>query len=427
MDFRSKNQPMKRFLRHSGLTGAVLGLSIAVSPASHAQESLAGVGAASGISSSMSGFSNSATMEAGRRARGSAAGFGSRGSMDMGDEFGSGGSGGGMPSPEMGGMGGMGGSGGFGGAAAAPAPPKPRTYGLQKGDALLGELLAGQRAMPKIPSPVGRSRSPRAQAELSRRLRAMTAAQRKKFVMQKYDIRPRNWLAHYLKADRYKMTSGLWGFLTTRTSRFYYRPWSAAMLKADPNHVIGFRTWQDAMLAGYRPDPVSRPEPAPQLVQMASYTKGPGMQRYIEFVYAGQVSPTVFTRNYQYVTQVATVLQNYKRRYPSTPSYTGETVEKVLLASMGEGAVPTSIGGPPPPPPSLNGGMSGEFSSGSSGSGSGMMMSGSGSSSGSSSMMSSGSSEPPGSGKREESFNNFSSRAGSLANVPANSSGPPTN
>ncbi len=247
--------------------------------------------------------------------------------------------------------------------------------------------------MPKIPSPIGKSRSSRGQAELSKKIKNMTEAQRKKLVMQKYDIRPKNWLAHYLKEDRYKISSGLWNFMTTRTSRFYYRPWSAAMLKADPNHVIGFRTWHDAMLAGYRPDPISRPEPATQLVQMASYTKGEGMMRYIEFVYAGQVSPPVFARNYQYVTQVAGILQNYKRRYPGTPPMLGDTINKVLLAAMGEGSVPSTVGGPPAPPPSLNGGMgmngmsgmSSEFGSSSGMSGSSSSSSGSSSSSSSSS------------------------------------------
>lgn len=407
--------PMKPFFMKLLLPGAALGILGLVSSGLNAQESLGGIGVASGISSSMSGMSSSATMEAGRRARGSVSGMGSGSGMEMGD-------------PEMGGMSGSGMPGGTGpgGAPVVIAPPKPRVYGLQRGSALLGELLAGQRAMPKIPSPIGKSRSPRGQADLSKRVKNMTPAQRKRLVLQKYDIRPKNWLAHYLKEDRYKISSGLWNFLTTRTSRFYYRPWSAAMLKADPNHVIGFRTWHDAMMAGYRPDPISRPEPAPQLVQMASYTKGAGLQRYIEFVYAGQVSPTVFTRNYQYVTQVAGILRDYKRRYPGTPSMMDDTIDKVLLASMGEGRVPASVGGPPAPPPGLNNGMSGEFSSefGSpAGSSSMSGMSGMGSGSSSSSMspgMSSSSSD-----RRTEDFDKFSNRAGSLANVPANSGSRP--
>ena len=379
----------------------LLSLMTALSGTVQSQESLGGLGAASGISASMSGMSSSGALSAGSNMRNSANGMGSGSEMEMAD-------------PSLNGMGGSGGASG-GLAPATIAPPKPRVYGVQRGSALLGELMAGQRKMPKIPSPIGKSRSSRAQAELSKRIKNMNDAQRKKLVMQKYDIRPKNWLAHYLKEDRYKITSGLWGFMTTRTSRFYYRPWSVAMLKADPNHVIGFRTWHDAMLAGYRPDPGSLPEPARQLLQMASYSKGEGMLRYIEFVYAGQVSPAVFDRNYQYVAKVAGALNDYKRRYPSTPSMLDDTVNKVILASLGQGRVPTSVGGPPAPPPNLNGGMNGQFSTPGSSSSFG---SGSMSSSGSSSSSSSSSS---GSGNREDSFNGFSNRAGSLANVPANS------
>ena len=373
MNIRAMKQFFAKRIVSVLVPGAALGFLSLAAGSLQAQESMAGVGAASGISASMSGMSSSGTMEAGRRARSSAEGFGSGGS-EMGE-------------------GGSSSAGGPGGAAAVVAPPKPRLLGAQRGNALLGELLAGQRSMPKIPSPIGKSRSSRGQAELSKKIKNMTEAQRKKLVMQKYDIRPKNWLAHYLKEDRYKISSGLWNFMTTRTSRFYYRPWSAAMLKADPNHVIGFRTWHDAMLAGYRPDPISRPEPATQLVQMASYTQGEGMMRYIEFVYAGQVSPPVFARNYQYVTQVAGILQNYKRRYPGTPPMLGDTINKVLLAAMGEGSVPSTVGGPPAPPPSLNGGMgmngmsgmSSEFGSSSGMSGSSSSSSGSSSSSSSSS------------------------------------------
>lgn len=354
-------------------------LSVAVMGPSRmgmAQESLAGMSAASGISSSMSGMSNSGAMTAGSRMRGSMSGMGD----GMSGEFGE------MPSPSMGGMGpGM----------APPRPMQPRLFGTQRGVTYLNELLNARRTMPKIPSPIGRSRSSRGQAALSRRLKNMTSAQRQRLVMSKYDIRPRNWLAHYLKTDRYKIASGLWSYMTTRTSRFYYRPWAPAMLKADPNHVIGFRTWHDALLAGYRPDPVSRPEPAPQIVDMARYTKGTALQRYIEFVYAGQVSPSVFTRNYSYVKRVAGILQRYRHTRPLV----GETIEKVILASLGEGTIPNSVGGPPAPPPMLMGGpmsgFGGSFPGGSS----------------------------PGNeeDKRAEQFNNFSNRAGSMANVPANS------
>ena len=57
------------------------------------------------------------------------------------------------------------------------------------------------------------------------------------------------------------------------------------MLKADGNHVVGFRTWQEAMQAGYRPDPVSRPEPGAQIVHLAKLTpQSKALQRFVEFV-----------------------------------------------------------------------------------------------------------------------------------------------
>jgi hypothetical protein len=385
---------------------AAFGLAIVavLSPVStsiaRAQATLGGVSAGSSISSSMSGMSASGSLAAGSNMRRSADGMRAGASSDL------------TESPELFGSGGSGGEGMSGAGAAAPPPPmKPRIYGRTSGSALLSELLAGRRITP-IPSPIGGRRSPSAQANLSRSIKKMTPAQRQRLVMKKYDIRPKNWLVHYLKEDRHKISSGLWSYLTTRTSRFYYRPWSAAMLKADPNHVIGFRTWQDAMLAGYRPDPVSRPEPAPQIADLARYTRSDAFYTYVEFVYAGQVPPTVFKRNYDYLTQVARIVGSHAHTKP----YVTETVDKVILAAMGRGPLPTSVGAPTSVGPPMTPG--GEMGSGS------MMSSGSGS-------MSSGSS-PGGSGsgiaalqagntdRRTDDFNTFSSRAGSLANVPAN-------
>jgi hypothetical protein len=139
------------------------------------------------------------------------------------------------------------------------------------------------------------------------------------------------------------------------------------MLKADPNHVIGFRTWQDAMLAGYRPDPVSRPEPATQIASLASLTRSDALYRYVEFVYAGQIPPTVFALNYKYVQDVARVV----RSHAHTRHLVTETVDQVLLAAMGEGTVPRTVGGPPPAPATVNTGESGSAPPGSEGSSSG--------------------------------------------------------
>ncbi len=355
-----------------------------------AQESLGGMGVASGISSSMSGMSSSGVTTAGQRASG---------------QIGSMGSGGGeFPDPSGSGSPGSGssGSGGATGAAAVPVRIEPRRWNPRfTGQSIISELLGAQQ-MPRIPSPIGQSRSPRGQARLATRIEKMTAQQRKQLVLKKYDIRPRNWLAHYVLEDRYKINSGLWNFVTTRTSRYYYRPWAIAMLKADSNHTIGFRTWQDAMLAGYRPDPVSRPEPGAQIADLASLTRGAALVRYVEFVYAGQITPTVFSLNYKYVKDVAQVVRSHSHTRPLL----GETVDQILLASLGEGSPPRSIGGPPPVPATIAGGEGGSGMSSGGNMGSGNLgMSG----------MQGGSTD-----KRSEEFNTFSSRAGSLANVPAN-------
>lgn len=369
-----------------------LALGITLPDLAQAQESIGGLGVASSMSASMSGMSNSGVLTAGSRASGQARGMGSGSSSDFPDPSGFGGEGG------MGSSSGMGSSGamGSGGAAAVPPPPaQPRLIGPMRGSAIVSELLTGSSSIRPIPSPIGRSRSASGQANLSRRIKNMTPTQRKRLVMQKYDIRPRNWLAHYLKQDRYKMTSGLWGFVTTRTSRYYYRPWAVAMLKADSNHVIGFRTWQDALRAGYRPDPVSRPEPAAQVVELARYTRSEPLNVYVEFLYAGQISPTVFSRDYQYIKQVAGIVQSHKH----TKHLVGSTVEKVILAALGRGPLPTSVGGPvyvPRPQTQFSGSPESSSSIG---------MSGSSSSGGE---------------QRVDNFNNFSNRAGSMANVPAN-------
>lgn len=392
-----KTQMMGRW---SVVTTGLVALG-ALSAVAHAQESLGGLGAASGISASMSGMSSSGTITAGQRASGQAGSFGSS-SGEFPDPSGSG-----SGSPGSPGAGGIG-----GGALAAPVRIEPRRWNPRlTGQSILSELLGGSQ-MPKIPSPIGKSRSPRGQAKLATKINKMTAAQRRRLVLQKYDIRPKNWLAHYVLEDRYKINSGLWGFVTTRTSRFYYRPWAMAMLKADSNHAIGFHTWQDAMLAGYRPDPVSRPEPAAQIANLASFTRGDALSRYVEFVYAGQISPKVFGLNYSYVKQVAQIVRSHDHTRPLL----GETVDQILLASLGEGSVPRSVGGPPPVPAGIAGAEGSGMSSPMTGMNSSM--------SGMSSSMSSSSSGnvPPGGSTdtRGQEFNNFSSRAGGLANVPAN-------
>ena len=377
----------------TGLSSVVIAGVVVASGAAQAQGTLGEVGAASGISSSMSGGGGGA-IAAGQNMRRQINRIDT--GRGMGDEGlpGSGGSGG------SGGAEGSGGSegsmSGEGGAGAAPPPRmEPRRWGPRAtGQAILNELLNARR-MPPIPSPVGRTRTPAGQAALSRRIKGMTAEQRERMVMQKYQTRPKNWLIHYLPEDRHKIRSGIWRYLINRTSRYYYEPWSAAMLKANPNHLVGFRNWQEAMLAGYRPDPVSRPAPAAQIADLASIRRSDTLARYVEFVYAGQVKPDVFNLNYQYIKQVTQIVRSHAHTRPLL----GETIDQVILAALGEGTVPRTVGGPPPAPATVMGGE-GMSSEGSSGSG--------------------GLAGAQGGDRRTEEFQNFSNRAGSMANVPAN-------
>ncbi|MBV9468331.1 MAG: hypothetical protein JOZ57_03740, partial [Abitibacteriaceae bacterium] len=146
--------------------------------------------------------------------------------------------------------------------------------------------------------------------------------------------------------------------------RHYYRPWAAPILEQighSPrglhryNRVIGFASWQDAVLAGYRPDPVSKPEPGSQIAAIARLTRGPHLERYVEYIYSGQVAPATFAANYSYIQRVATTLNGY----PHTRPLVGQTVDKVLAALLGEGQVPRYVGGPPPAPRMAPGQMGG--------------------------------------------------------------------
>ncbi|MBW3635512.1 MAG: hypothetical protein KY445_03470, partial [Armatimonadetes bacterium] len=124
----------------------------------------------------------------------------------------------------------------------------PLASGGRNGSALLNQLTA----VPFRPIPVRQRRTARGRAAYSRRVARMSPTARKKLVLQKYRIPPRGWLAAYLPADRYKFAKS-WKYVSTETDRFYYRPQDMARRGFNANRVIGFRTWQDAMLAGYRP------------------------------------------------------------------------------------------------------------------------------------------------------------------------------
>jgi hypothetical protein len=114
----------------------------------------------------------------------------------------------------------------------------------------------------------------------------LTPAERRRVLAQKYRKPPVGYLGYYLPQDRYKITSNVWRYVSIEDDpgrypvRYYYRPSAPtmlALLSRSPrgirryNRVIGFHTWQDAMLAGYRPDPVTKPEPGLATGESGSY------------------------------------------------------------------------------------------------------------------------------------------------------------
>lgn len=210
------------------------------------------------------------------------------------------------------------------------------------GSAILGQLLA----VPQRPAPTRSRRSAAAQSAYARRVARLSPTARKKLVLNKYRIAPRGYLASYLPQDRYKFSKA-WKYVSTETDRFYYRPQDMARRAFNPNRVIGFRTWQDAMLAGYRPDPVSKPEPGNQLAYLASLTRDEPLTQYVEYVYAGQVSPASVTTTTNYVRRVKSVID----RNPSSRKYQRETINSILMASLTGDAslIPTQLGAPPAP------------------------------------------------------------------------------
>jgi len=311
--------------------GSLLVLSASFTTQARAQDmSIGGLGAASAISSSMSGQGLASSSAAMQRARGVG---GPPGRMD-GDE------------PDVTGDGAAGGPGA--GATATTTtttvttktttPDVPLRWSGRTGEQLLSELMAGGTTT--RPTPTRTRRSARRQARYSRRVNRMTAAQRKQMVMSKYQVAPRGWLAHYLKEDRYKVTSGVWKFVTTPNDPYYYAPSAAAIQRKPAGDIIGFYSWQDAMLAGYRPDPVSKPAPGAQLAQLARLSRGPMLARYIEFVYAGEIRPDVFNYNYNYTMQVARTVLSHSH----TRRHVGATVNQVIGATIGQGTLPQYVG-----------------------------------------------------------------------------------
>ena len=205
--------------------------------------------------------------------------------------------------------------------------------------------LRGPAPARKIPT--RKNLTAKQRAAEARRIAKMTPVQRKKLVLQKYAIPPRGWLGSYLPADRYKFGKA-WQYVSTETDRYYYRPQDMARKRFNANRVIGFRTWQDAMLAGYAPDPQTKPAPGPQIVALSRYARGPNFYRFVEYAYSGQVTPAQFERTYTYAQRVTSALMasTEGRRYVSN------TLDRVFLASINgdTSVIPRTVGGPPPAP-----------------------------------------------------------------------------
>jgi hypothetical protein len=174
--------------------------------------------------------------------------------------------------------------------------------------------------------------------------------------LAKYKVPPRGFLSYYLQQDRFKITMGHWRYVSIEDdrakypTRFYYRPNSPtmlALLASSPrgirryNRVIGFKTWRDAMIAGYRPDPVSKPEPAARVLQLAGLTRSNAAMRYIEAAYAGQMSPEQFNSGVIYAGNVVRAVRSNR----ATRGQARQLANQAVLALLGEGQMPTQVVG----------------------------------------------------------------------------------
>lgn len=220
----------------------------------------------------------------------------------------------------------------------------PLKWGPDSGDDMVRQLTSVRK------KPAARQTTRRS-ATRARNVARMTPKQRSKMVNAKYKKPPVGYLAWYLPEDRYKLTSRVWQFVTTPNDRFYYHPSAPAMKLRHPARVIGFHTWQDAMIAGYRPDPATKPAPGPQLAHLASLTRGPMLSRYFEYVYAGQVTPEAFAANYKYTRYVADLVASKSH----TRHLVDETVDQVIGASLGLNPTPRYVGTMPPAATTMQG------------------------------------------------------------------------
>lgn len=361
-----------------------------------AQETLAGVGAAGGIAAGMGAIS--ATNITAGSATKKVPGVNGTGGFE-----------------ERGGGGGGGSAARSGGAAPLIGNTPIVRFNSITGQTFVGELLHTGAAT--RPTAVHHLRGPRGQSANATRLAYSTPQSRSHTILGKYQLKPVGWRAYYVPADRFKL-GNMWKYVSIEDDagdypvRYYYKPNSLAMLRLlsntprrgplRANRVIGFHTWQDAMLAGYRPDPVSRPEPAPDVVHLAQLSSSPQLDRYVEYLYAGQVVPASHDYNMKYVRNIEKIVNSK----PYSRPYMKETVRQVIGAILGENPLPTSVGSGLETTKLVSNTMPVGTSAATNGQGGTI----GGSTTG----------PPSGADKREEDFNTFGNRAGKLANVPAN-------
>jgi hypothetical protein len=367
----------------------VAGFAVAISAVYPAgAQTLGDVGAASSIAGTMSGAGQGGTMAVGSRAMSDARGIGPAYNARLGGMMNEGGGGGmGSYGAATGAMGGGGAPGSYpgapGGAPGVPgapgaagegggpgfpdpnvagvAPPprrEPIRWGKETGEKMLSELLA------RPTRGRGTGRNPRGSGSRYGKMSPKQVARlpkptRTRIVAEKYKKKPVGYLSYYLPEDRFKLTSGLWKYVSVEDDRarypvrHYYRPDSPVFLNivsrrargTQPrfNRVIGFASWQDALIAGYRPDPISKPSPGVELAAIAGMAPREDVARYAEFLYAGQIAPQEFARTYAYIQRVRRVINSRQ----DTRRFLRPTVGRILLAALGEGSVPRTVGGTP--------------------------------------------------------------------------------
>lgn len=284
--------------------------------ASHAQETLGSLGAAGAAGAAM-GAAGAGAMSANRATSGLPPAPG--GSMGGNDPRGQG------SSAPGGAMRGMMGAPGTTTTTTVVRPPAPEIY-TGTGSDFVNELMSMRG--PRLTAPTRVRRSPRAQARYDARVARQTKTQRTRAVRAKYQVPPVSWRAAYLPQDRYKFGK-IWRFVSTETDRFYYTPSGMARKRFNPNRVIGFNSYEDALLAGYRPDPTTRPEPGAQIAYLARLYRGPELNDFVEYIYAGQIAPSTLTSVVNYAASVERTLRPTQAR-----PYIGSTIAKVLEAAL---------------------------------------------------------------------------------------------